>query len=89
MALFSAVEVFNVGDIFFFLLKSDVDIYCKKVLALPPLLSMPKTSLVVLVLFLVGGGYLIGGRYLLPIRYVSRGHVGGLIFLGVFILLFC
>ena len=85
MALPSAVEAFDMGDIFFFLLGSNVDTYCRRVLAssLSPSTTMPRTSLVVLVLFLEGGGCL------LSTWYVSRGDIVRFILPRVLILFFC
>lgn len=75
MALSFTVEVFDVGDILFFFLANDVDICCRGVLALSMSLStiVTRTSLVVLVLFPVGG------RCLLLTGYVSREDIGRLI----------
>ena len=75
MALLSAMEAFNMEDVFFFLLRSNVDTCRRGVLVSSPSLftTVPRTSLVVLVFFLVGGGCL------LPTRYISREDVDELI----------
>ena len=85
MALFSTPKAFYIGDIFFFFLGSNINTYQKGVLASFLFLSttMPRTSLVVLVFFLVGG------RCLLLTRYVRREDVDRLIFFKILIFLFC
>ena len=84
MALPSAVEAFNVGGVFFFLLGSDVDICRRGVLASSPSESttVPRIFLMLLVHFIEGG------RCLLSTGYVSRGDIAGLILPRVLILLF-
>ena len=85
MAFPSAMEVFDMKDVFFFLLGNNIDTCHREVLASSPFSStmVPKTSLMVLVFFLVGGGCL------LPTRYVSRENVNGLILPRVLSFLFC
>lgn len=83
IALLLTVEVFNMGDVFFFFFGSNINTCYKGVLALSLSLSttVPSISLVVLVFFLING------RCLLPTGYVSREDVGRFILSGVFILL--
>ena len=88
MALFLAVEVLDLGEIYFFLLKSDIGTHCRWILALSTSLPRPKISVVFLFLFWVGGGSLLSGRWLFPTRCISRGSVSELILFGVFLLLF-
>lgn len=84
ITIFSIMEAFDIEDVLFFFFRSNIDTYCRRVLALFPSLSImvPKTFLVVLVFFLVGE------RYVLPIRYINREDVGRLILPRVLILLF-
>ena len=85
MALSSIVKTFDIGDIFFFFLESNINTFRRRVLASSLSLSIIvlKTSLVVLVFFLVGR------RCLLPTGYVSKEDVDGLILLKVFIIFLC
>lgn len=62
MALFPIIEVLNLKGVSFFFLESDVYFCCKSVLALSPLLSMPRTSFEVLVFFWVSGKSLMSRR---------------------------
>ena len=91
MAFFSIVEVFDIRDIFFFLLGSNIDTCCRRVLALSPSPSITvlRTSLIVLVLFCVVRESVLSGRWLFLIKCVSRGGVGGFILSRVFFLFFC
>lgn len=85
MAFPSAEEAFDVEEVLFFLFGNDVDTYCRGVLAstLSSSTMAPKTSLVVLVLFIC----LFGGRLLLPTRCISSKSISRLILPRVFILL--
>ena len=85
MALLFAVEVYDMGDVFFCLFKSNIDTYYRKVLALSPSssITMPKTFFVVLVFFLVCE------RCLLPTKCIGREDVNGFILLKVPIFLLC
>ena len=87
MAFPSAEETFDVREVLFFLLGKGVDTCSRGILAstLSSSTTAPRTSLVVLVLFV--GLALVGGRLLLPTRYVSRGGISGFILPGVLILL--
>ena len=91
MAFLFIVEALDMGDIFFFLLGSKIDICCKWVLASSLSSSMPRTSMVFMVFFQVGGESLVSRirKWLFFISCVSRGGVGGLILFGVFLLFFC
>lgn len=75
---------------FFFFFGKNVDTCCKRVMAAILFLSliMPKTFLVIFVLFI--GLTLVDKRLLglLSTRYVNKRRVSGLIFFEVFILLF-
>ena len=89
-----AVIVFNFGHVpvLPFLLGNGIDTRGRGVgvtTLSPPSSTAPKTLLVVLILFRIGGGSLLSGRRLFSTRCVSRGGVGGLILsTGVLLLLF-
>lgn len=84
MAFLFTVEEFDIGNVFFFLLESNIDTYYKRVLTLSPSLftTVPKTFLIVLVFFLVGK------VCLLLTEYVSNKNFDGFILPRVFILFF-
>ena len=90
MILILEIEVFDIRNILLFFYKN-IDNYYRRVMVatlfLPPI--VPKTSMVILVLV---PGLILVGRRLLEFfftRYINRGIVNRLIFLGVFIHLFC
>ena len=86
MALLLAVEVHDMGEIYFFLLRSNVGTRHRWVLASSTFSPMPRTSVVFLALLWVAGRSLLSGRWLFPTRYVSNGGVGGLILSEVLLL---
>ena len=84
MSFLMIVIVFDFGHVpvLPFFLGNDIDT-CERGLNVTTLSSpssaAPGTSLVVLILFWVGGGSLLSGRRLFSTRRVSRGGVGGLV----------
>ena len=80
------MEVFNMENVFFFVLKNNVNTYYKRVIVATSFLSSTaqKTSLVVLIFFI--SLTLICG--LLLNKYVNKGKVSELILFGVLILFF-
>lgn len=77
------VEVFDLGDVFFFLFRNDIGIHDRGVVIATVFLSsiVPEISLVVL--FFFASLALING---LPTRYINRGKVSRFILLGVLFL---
>ena len=91
MSFLMAGEALDLGDISLFSFDGvGIKTRCRGIVATTLSLSFiaPKI-LVVLVFPQVGGGCLLSGRWLFPTGCVSRGGVGGLIFSGVLLLLFC
>ena len=82
MAFFPAMEVINLGEVYFFLLLGSVDARRGWVLASSP--STPRASAVVFLRVsgrsLLSGGSLLSRRWLFSTRCVSKDKVGGLIF---------
>lgn len=92
MLLFFAIIALDIGDVIFFLLDDiSISTYCKEVIAMTLSLSFtaPKTSLVILILFVSLA--LVAGRLLRMFftRYVSKRNINKLILFRVFLLLFC
>lgn len=79
------VEAFDVENVLFFLLGSDFNTYCIRIVALSPFLSTMALKIFLVVLDL----FLMSRKCLLPIRYVNRGDINGFIFPEVLIFLFC
>lgn len=88
MTLSLAGKALNIGNVFPSSLDA-VDTYYKGIVSaiLSLLATAPRTSLIVLVLFI--GLALVNGRLLgiLPTRHISMEKVSGLILSGVFVLL--
>ena len=94
MSFSMAVLAFDFGYVLSlpFLLGNDIDTRGKGVgvtTLSPPSFATPGTSLVVLILFWVGGGSLLSGKGLFSTRCVSKAGIGRLILsTGVFLLFF-
>ena len=90
MSLLVIVEILNLGDIFhFFFDNVGVSTCCKKVIATTFLIPLaPKTSLLVVLVFLASLALVGGILLMLAIRYVSKKCVSEFSFSGVFLLLF-
>ena len=80
MAILSIIKIFELGDIFFFFLGIYVTTGCKRVLVLFLSLTILKTSLMILVLFLLSEECLIGRRYMISIGYINREMLANLFF---------
>ena len=86
MVFLPNMEAINLGEVSFFFIWDVVGVCRRRVLA--SYTSTPRTSTMVLVLFLVNRRRLLSGRWFFHIRCIKRGVVGELIlFIRVFLLL--
>lgn len=92
ISLLVTLVVLNLGDIFYYFFDSiGVSIRCRGVMATTTLLDLlaPKTSLLVVLVFLASLA-LVGGRLLVfATRCINGRNVSGHSLFGVFLLFFC